>query len=87
MIEAEDRSNEWEKVRAALANPGWDFRTVDGIARETRLSSNVVERLLAVNRSWIRQTLSQDHRVIYTLKSRPKKLREIFADIQLLVSR
>ena len=87
MIEPEDQSVEWEKVWAALDNPAWDFRTVDGIAKETELRSDVVEQVLVMHQSWIRQTVSQDRRVIYTLKSRPKKLREIVADIQLLASR
>ena len=60
---------------------------MDGIARETELRSDIVEQVLAMHRPWIRQTLSQDRRVIYTLKSRPKKLREIVADLQLLASR
>ena len=80
-------SNKWSRVHTALANPNWDFRTVKGIARETGLDPESVERLIEQHRSEIRQTLSGDRRIIYTLKSRPKKLREILADIQMFVSK
>ena len=78
--------DEWPKVQTALENPEWDFRTVAGIAKETGLSPEHVELLLHRNRSRIRQTLSRDRRVIYTLKSRLKRLREILADIHLFAS-
>ena len=77
---------DWLKVQAALENPEWDFRTVEGIARDTQLEPGRIDLLLRSNRSRVRQTLSRDRRVIYTLKSRPKKLREVFADIQTFLS-
>ena len=80
------QEDDWAKVQAALADPKWDFRTVEGIARDSHLDSRNVERLLRSNRSEIRQTFSRDRRIIYTLKSRPKKLREVFANVQALLS-
>ncbi len=77
----------WSKVHAALQNPNWDFRTVEGLARETELGARRVERLIDQHRSEVRQTLSRDRRIIYTLRSRPKKLRETLADIQMFVSK
>lgn len=73
----------WVKVRSALNNNNWDFRTVDGIAKETELHPEEVNQLLAEHRSELRQTLLRDGRVIYAPKSRPKGFREIFAEIQL----
>ena len=78
--------DDWLKVQGALEKPEWDFRTVEGIARDTRLEAGRIELLLYSHRSRVRQTLSRDRRVIYTLKSRPKKLREVFANIQTFLS-
>ena len=80
------QNDDWLKVQAALEKSEWDFRTVEGIARDTQLEPGRIELLLRSNRSRVRQTLSRDRRVIYTLKSRPKKLREVFADIQTFLS-
>ena len=81
------QANGWSKVRAALTSPKWDFRTVEGIARETGLDAEGVERLIDQHRSETRQTLSRDRQIIYTLRSREKKLREVLADIQMFVSK
>ena len=74
---------EWFKVQAALDDREWDFRTVDGIAGETGLTPDAVVRLLGEHRSELRQILLRDGRIGYTLKSRPKTLREVFAEIQM----
>ena len=74
---------EWFKVQAALDDREWDFRTVDGIAGETGLAADAVVRLLGEHRSELRQILLRDGRIGYTLKSRPKTLREVFAEIQM----
>ena len=74
---------EWFKVQAALDDREWDFRTVDGIAGATGLAPDAVVRLLGEHRSELRQILLRDGRIGYTLKSRPKTLREVFAEIQM----
>ena len=81
-----EHQNDWAKVQAALANPNWDFRTVNGITRETSLSPEHVEHLLRRHRAAVRQTLTRDtrlgtKRVAYTLRDRPKKLREVVDNI------
>ena len=77
----------WPAVRAALANPQWDFRTIAGIVKETGLSEDEVCRELEEHRFEIRQTLSRDRQPIFTLKSRPRKLRETLADLRLFASK
>ena len=77
---------EWSKVLAALADPRWDFRTIGGIARVTGLDPRRVEHLIRRHRSEVRQTLSRDREILYTLGSRPRRLREIVADIQMYAS-
>ena len=74
---------EWFKVQAALDDREWDFRTVDGIAGETGLAPDAVVRLLGEHRSELRQILLRDGRIGYTLKSRPRTLRQIFAEMQM----
>ena len=78
--------NSWPEVRAALEDPRWDFRTVTGIARETGLAPARVERVLELYRSEIRQVVSRNRQKIYTLKSRPRKMREVIADLQVFAS-
>ena len=83
-----DETPEWAKVFKALGNSHWDFRTVDGIARETQLDPNIVAGLLGKHPSELRKTVSQDGRVIYALKSRPRRtLREFFATLQMFAGR
>ena len=77
----------WPAVRAALANPQWDFRTIAGIVKETGLSEYEVCRELEEHRPEIRQTLSRDRQPLFTLKSRPRKLRETLADLRLFASK
>lgn len=74
---------EWRRVRKALEDPRWDFRTVEGIARDAGLDPARVKRLLDRHRSETRQTVSRDRKIIYTLKSRPMKMREVIADLQM----
>ena len=85
-IHMHEHRDDWAKVRAALANPNWDFRTVDGIARETSLPREHVQRLIRRHEAEVRMTLTRDsrvgtRRVAYTLRDRPTKLREVVDSI------
>ena len=79
--------NEWSRVHLALKDPKWDFRTVTGIAKDTGLDQVRVKRLLDQHRPEIRQAMSRDGRIIYTLKSRPMKIREVIANLQVFASK
>ena len=79
--------NDWSRVHLALKDPEWDFRTATGIAKDTGLDRERVECLLDQHRPELRQTISGDGRVIFTLRSRPKKMREVFADLRLFASK
>ena len=48
-----EHTDDWAKVQAALANPAWDFRTLDGITRDTSLPRERVERVLLRIRSML----------------------------------
>lgn len=91
-IHMTEHRDDWAKVEAALANPNWDYRTVDGIARETSLSREQVQRLLRRHEAAVRLTLTRDprlgnRRVAYTLRDRPTKLREVVDSILTFASR
>ena len=77
----------WTAVRSALSDPRWDFRTVRGIARDTGLPEGLVRQLLDEHRSEVRQTVSRDRQPVYTVKSRPRKMREVVADLHLFASK
>jgi len=86
VIHMTEHRDDWARVKAALANPNWDFRTVDGIARETSLSREQVQRLLGRHEAAVRKALTRDtrlgtRRVAYTLRDRPTKLREVVDSI------
>ncbi len=78
---------EWEMVRSALKDSKWDFRTVDGVARDTGLDLKQVEEVIDCHRSEVRQTISRDGIVIYAHKSKPVKAREIIAQMQRFASK
>lgn len=80
-------ADEWDRVYSALADSKWDFRTVNGIAEETGLDQERIARLLDEHQSEIRWTVSRNRGMLYTLKSRPVKLREYIADLQMFASK
>ena len=71
------------RVREALSNPKWDFRTVGGIARDTELSREQVERVLADHQDLFRQSrLTRNGESLYTLREKPESLRERAAGLR-----
>ena len=78
---------EWLQVRSALKESEWDFRTVDGIARETRLDPKRVEQAIDQHRSEVRQTISSDGTIIYAHSSKPVRVREVIAQMQRFASK
>lgn len=85
VAERQTETDPWVKVRAALANPRWNFRTVDGIAKEAQLHADQVRQVLDNKGSEIRIAEGRNHRVLYTLSSRPVTAREILSSIQRVV--
>ena len=86
------RDHRWDIVRAALADPQWHFRSVEGIATETRLEPRGVERTLQAHRGETRSILARSRhfhgvRQVHTLASRPRTLREVASDICAFASR
>ena len=74
----------WQRLDKALADPKWDFRTIPGLAKAASLSEEEVQALLEAHSEQVRQSAVPDRhgRALYTLRSRPKKVREILAEIR-----
>ena len=86
MSAAEKNRTDWRKVHEALKDSRWDFRTIGGISRQTGLERDRVMELIEQHRSEVRQTVSRKREALYTLASRPRKIREIMADLQRFAS-
>jgi hypothetical protein len=72
-----------DRVRHALSNPQWDFRTIGGIARETELSHEQAERVLADHQDLFRQShLTHNGAPLFTLREKPESLRERYAELR-----
>lgn len=66
---------ECKQVATALRNPNWDFRTLDGIARETGLSRATVKRLLTEH-DISRRPFGRPDAELFTARDRPVSWRE-----------
>jgi|ERR1700733_12322194 len=78
-----------KSVLQALADEKWDFRTIDGISKETGLAPDQVERILRSYPEFVRRSPVRDRigRPIYTLQSRKMKSQEKKALIRLLLTK
>ena len=74
----------WEQVSAVLESPEWNFVTIDGLAKKTHLSPEVIQTCLLEHETDVRQALLRDPKgqALYTSRSRRKSLREFFAEMQ-----
>ena len=86
MVAASNGTSDWRRVHEALGDPRRDFRTIGGISRQTGLERDRVLNLIEQHRSVVRQTVSRKREALYTLASRPRKIREIMADLQRFAS-
>ncbi len=71
-------------VFAALANPEWDFRTVQGIAAETHLAEDEVRQIIERHADLVRkaEVLDKRGRELFTLGSRPVSVQEKLAALR-----
>src|SRR5687768_7543107 len=75
-------------VIQALANPEWDFRTIDGIAKETGMTPEQVAEVIKEYPQHIRKSLAKgrESRDLYTLRSKPRLLTEKLAFIRSILT-
>lgn len=83
-----DQAHEhWRKILPSLEDTRWDFRTVAGIARDTGLPERSVSEALEEHDADLRARMYRYGEQVFTLKSRPRSLREVLADIRLFASK
>lgn len=77
------------RVLEALAEPQWDFRTIDGIAKETGLTPGEIKKALNAHPDLVRRSLVTDRlgRSLYTLRERPIQRREKLALLQVFLTK
>ncbi len=91
-------TREWEeqifdpterRVWEALSDPAWDFRTIDGISKATGLPESEVRAILEKYPDLHRKSAVPDQqgRELFTLRSRPVKIRERVAFLRTLVTK
>lgn len=70
-----------QRVIEALKDPQWDFRTINGIAKETKLDSVFIENTVTKYSHKIRRSKVPNYNgeALFTLKNRPETLRERLA--------
>jgi len=77
------------RVFEALADPKWDFRTIDGLAQSTSLPEQRIEQILEKYRQFVRQSPVLDRRghELYTLSARGSTLRELLSTARAFISK
>lgn len=80
---------EEKKVFEALADPQWDFRTIEGIQRSTHLPYERILDILERHDKFIRKSLVPDihGRDLYTLRSKNTKGLELFNQLRAFVTK
>lgn len=72
--------NEIEKVIAALENPNYDWRTIDGIAKDTKLSpEKVLDIIKTLENVIVRSSIPDEkERPIYTTRKHYRETHSLF---------
>jgi predicted transcriptional regulator len=77
------------KVFEALADPAWDFRTIEGLMKATKLSQSEVEKIIAKYQGLVRRSPMRDKkgRRLYTLTTKRRGFGEVFNLIRVSASK
>lgn len=67
------RGNEERNVFEALDSPKWDFRTIEGIVRETRISRSKVKEIINRYPQLIVKITGPSNERLFTLKGKKVK--------------
>ncbi len=67
-------------VFSALDSPNWDFRTIEGLVRDTGLDANEVRKVLGKYAVLITAVPSSKYGTVYQLKNRTVQTTEPFID-------
>lgn len=76
-------------LREALADARWTFRTIDGLARQTRLPVSKVEKILGDNPALARRSVLKMNNGsdLYVAHDRPPTVRERLEQLRWLLAR
>lgn len=76
-------SQEEEKIISALRDPRWDYRTIDGIAKDTELTPEQVMSFLESRKDIVWKSNIPDKlgRDLFTLKERVSQSKEFFRNL------
>jgi len=79
----------WLMIKQALENPEWDFRTLDGLAKDTGLSREEVKRLLDQHGDEIRKAYVTDRNgnILYAPAQKPVRFRELLANVRAFITK
>jgi len=82
-------ADHWLLVKRALENPDWDFRTIDGLVKDTGLSREEIKRLLDEHGDEVRKAYVTDRNgnILYAPAEKPLKLRELLANIRAFITK
>lgn len=78
-----------KKVFEALADPKWDFRTVDGLSRATGLETEAVNEILEGHSDLVRKSYVPDNlgRDLYTLRMKERTTGEILKNLKTFLTK
>jgi len=81
--------SDWDRVRRELADPTWDFRTVESLSHATGLPVERIGGLLSEHNNEVRVSNVPDKmgRLLYTLADRPMKAREVLANLRAFIAK
>lgn len=94
----QDKNRDWEtfitepiahKIFEALSNHKFDFRTINGISKETNLSNSRVKKILLKYPHLVRKSAIPDYQGhgLFTLRSKPISSREGLAVVRTFLSK
>ena len=77
------------KVFEALENPRWDFRTIEGLSRSTRLSLEEIRKIVNKHLDVIQLMRFPDQkgRRLYALRGKSKKRLELLNALRVFISK
>ena len=80
---------EEEKIINALRDKRWDYRTSEGIAKETDISINTVRTFLETRKDIVRKSSIPDRlgRDLYTLNKRHSQGKEFWRSLSTFISK
>ena len=75
-----------EKILAALKSRRWKYRTAEGIAKETRVPVNTVEKVLKESPQQVRVSVMRrrDGKVLYVKKDEVSVIKDLWNGFKLL---